>query len=88
MIQRGVFRKGDRITVEGAACRQWIVTLPQRLPNGQLVKETVCLGEKDYLPRQRAVREGTYTFYDWNMPIEIKAPPTDDPPPAWERQQQ
>ena len=53
MIQRGILQKGDKKTVNGVRCREWLVTM-KGAPSG-LEHDTVCLGLEDHLPYEMTV---------------------------------
>jgi hypothetical protein len=77
MIQRGVLEKGDKKTVNGVRCREWLVTLrggPSRLEH-----DTVCIGLKDHLPYEMTVdwEHARTTFSDYNKPLQFDLPDTE-----------
>lgn len=74
MIRRGVLQKGDKKTVNGVRCREWLVTMrggPSRLEH-----DTVCLGLEDHLPYEMTVdwEHSRTSFSDYNTPIEFDLP--------------
>jgi hypothetical protein len=74
MIKRGILQKGDKKTVNGVRCREWLVTLrggPSRLEH-----DTVCLGLEDHLPYEMTVDwdHSRTSFSDYNTPIEFDLP--------------
>jgi hypothetical protein len=74
MIQRGILQKGDKKTVNGVRCREWLVTIKGG-PMG-LEHDTVCLGLKDHLPYEMTVDWGhsRASFSDYNTEIEFDLP--------------
>lgn len=71
MARRGVLVQGSVIRVGGVRCREWHVQAVQPAGTRQ---ETVCLGLDDFLPLQWKVGGATYTYSDWNKPMEIRPP--------------
>jgi hypothetical protein len=74
MIKRGILQEGDKKTVNGVRCREWLVTLKGG-PGGR-EHDTLCLGLEDHLPYEMTVdwdRSGT-SFSDYNKPIEFDLP--------------
>jgi len=74
MIQRGVLQKGDKKTVDGVRCREWLVTLrggPSRLEH-----DTVCIGLDDHLPYELTVdwEHSRTVFSDYNKPLQFELP--------------
>jgi hypothetical protein len=73
LIQRAILQKGDKKTVNGVRCRQWLVTTK----NGPYFEhDTICIGLDDHLPYEIAT-EGNLThssFSDYNQAIEFDAP--------------
>lgn len=74
MIKRGILQKGDKKTVNGMRCREWLVTLrggPSRLEH-----DTVCLGLKDHLPYEMTTdwNHSRSSISDYNSPIEFDLP--------------
>lgn len=74
MIKRGVLQKGDKKTVNGVRCREWLVTMKGGFSG--LEHDTVCLGLEDHLPYEMTVdwEHSRTTFSDYNAPIEIEVP--------------
>jgi hypothetical protein len=74
MIQRGILQKGDKKTVNGVRCREWLVTM-KGAPSG-LEHDTVCLGLEDHLPYEMTVdwEHSRARFSDYNAPIQIDVP--------------
>ncbi len=74
MIKRGILQKGDKKTVNGVRCREWLVAM-RGAPNG-LEHDTVCIGLKDYLPYEMTVdwEQARSSFSDYNSPIQFDAP--------------
>jgi hypothetical protein len=74
MIKRGILQKGDKKTVNGVRCREWLVTM-KGAPSG-LQHDTVCLGLEDHLPYEMTVdwEHSRATFSDYNVPIQLDVP--------------
>ncbi len=74
MIRRGIIQKGDKKTVNGVRCREWLVAM-RGAPSG-LEHDTVCLGLADHLPYEMTVdwEHAHATFSDYNTPIHIDVP--------------
>lgn len=74
MIQRGIIQEGDKKTVNGVRCREWLVTM-KGAPNG-LEHDTVCLGLEDRLPYELTVdwEHSRTDFSDYNAPIQFDLP--------------
>jgi len=74
MIKRGILQKGDKKTVNGVRCREWLIAM-KGAPNG-LEHDTVCIGLKDYLPYEMTVdwEQARSSFSDYNSPIRFDAP--------------
>jgi hypothetical protein len=74
MIKRGILEKGDKKTVNGVRCREWLVAM-KGAPQG-LEHDTVCLGLADHLPYEMTVDwEHSHTvFSDYNTAIQIDLP--------------
>ena len=74
MIQRGILQKGDKKTVNGVRCREWLVTM-KGAPGG-LEHDTVCLGLEDHLPYEMKVdwQQSRSTFSDYNAAISFDMP--------------
>lgn len=74
MIQRGILQKGDKKTVNGVRCREWLVTM-RGAPNG-LEHDTVCLGLEDHLPYEMTVdwEHSRALFSDYNTAIQFDLP--------------
>jgi hypothetical protein len=70
-IKNGVAKavKGAVTAVNNEPCQEWHVT-------GAGVDETICVGLADNLTRSVKTTDGvyTYTYADWNKPIDIKFP--------------
>ncbi len=74
MIKRGILQKGDKKTVNGVRCREWLVTM--KGGTSGLEHDTVCLGLEDHLPYEMTVdwpRSRSY-FSDYNAPIQLDLP--------------
>ena len=74
MIRRGIIQKGDKKTVNGVRCRQWLVAM-KGAPSG-LEHDTVCLGLEDNLPYEVTVdwQHSRTDFSDYNAPIQFDLP--------------
>ncbi|MGA2857359.1 MAG: hypothetical protein ABSE40_10840 [Candidatus Sulfotelmatobacter sp.] len=74
MIKRGIIQKGDKKTVNGVKCREWLVTL--KGGPGGLEHDTLCLGLEDYLPYEMTVdwEHSRALFSDYNAAIEFDLP--------------
>jgi hypothetical protein len=74
MIKRGILQKGDRKTVNGVRCREWLVTL--KGGTSGLEHDTLCLGLEDHLPYEMTVdwERSRSSFSDYNTPIRIDVP--------------
>ena len=74
MIKRGIIQKGDKKTVNGVRCREWLVTM-RGAPSG-LAHDTVCIGLDDHLPYEMTVdwEHSRTVFSDYNTPIQLDAP--------------
>ncbi len=74
MIRRGVIQKGDKKTVNGVRCREWMVTL--KGGPGTLDHDTVCLGLEDRLPYEMTTdwNQAHYSFSDYNTPMQLDLP--------------
>jgi hypothetical protein len=74
MIRRGILQKGDKKTVNGVRCREWLVTMKGGLRG--LEHDTICLGLEDHLPYEMTVdwENSRTTFSDYNKPIQIEVP--------------
>ena len=74
MIRRGVIQKGDKKTVNGVRCREWLVTM--KSGPASLEHSTVCLGLNDHLPYEMTVdwEHSRSTFSDYNTTLQIDVP--------------
>ncbi len=74
MIKRGIIQKGDKKTVNGVRCREWLVTMRGGLRG--LEHDTVCLGLEDHLPYEMTVdwENSRSSFSDYNTPIQFDVP--------------
>jgi hypothetical protein len=74
MIKRGIIQKGDKKTVNGVRCREWLVAM-KGAPSG-LEHDTVCLGLEDNLPYEVTVdwQHSRADFSDYNAPIQFDLP--------------
>jgi hypothetical protein len=74
MIKRGILQKGDKKTVHGVRCQEWLVTMK----NGTafLDHDKVCFGLEDHLPYELST-EGNLTHFsysDYNTAIAFDLP--------------
>jgi hypothetical protein len=74
MIKRGVLQKGDKKTVNGVRCREWLVTMKGGTRG--LEHDTVCLGLEDHLPYEMTVdwENSRTSFSDYNRTIQFDGP--------------
>lgn len=74
MIKRGIIQKGDKKTVNGVRCREWLVAM-RGAPSG-LEHDTVCLGLEDHLPYELTVdwERSRAVFSDYNSTIQFDLP--------------
>jgi hypothetical protein len=74
MIKRGIIQKGDKKTVNGVRCREWMVAM-RGAPNG-LEHDTVCIGLEDHLPYEMTVdwAHSRASFSDYNTAIPLDLP--------------
>ena len=74
MIKRGILQKGDKKTVNGVRCREWLVTMKGGFSG--LEHDTVCLGLEDHLPYEMTVdwERSRSSFSDYNTPIKFDVP--------------
>jgi len=74
MIKRGIIQKGDKKTVNGVRCREWLVTL--KGGPGGLEHDTLCLGLDDHLPYEMTVdwERSRTSFSDYNAAIQFDLP--------------
>ena len=73
----GKVRKGDKRELNGFPCRDWIASV--NAPAGWRDVFGVCV-DSDHLPREVFTPDRTevITYSDWNQPIRIEAPPSDE----------
>ncbi len=74
MIKRGIIQKGDKKTVGGVRCREWLVTMKGGMSG--LEHDKVCLGLEDHLPYEMSVDYmGSHSsFSDYNTHLQIDLP--------------
>jgi hypothetical protein len=74
MIKRGIIEKGDKKTVNGVRCREWMVALKSGMAN--LEHDTVCIGLEDHLPYEWTVdwEHSHSTFSEYNTTIQFDLP--------------
>lgn len=92
MVRRGLFKKGDKKTVNGEVCRQWYVTLragpgPLLPRSSDLEHRTVCLGIDDHLPREMSGTHLGLWTYAFDTPAEIEMPTDVAPERTWDTHQ-
>jgi len=77
IASRGTIRKGDKREASGFSCRDWIASVPA--PAGWRDVFGVCV-DRDHLPREVFTpdRSEVITYMDWNLPVKIDAPPSDE----------
>jgi len=75
MIKRGVLQKGDKKTVNGVRCREWLVAMRGGAPSG-LEHDTIYLGLQDHLPYELTTefQNAHSSFSDYNSPIQFDMP--------------
>jgi hypothetical protein len=73
ILATGKVRKGDKRSVNGDPCRDWIASVSA--PEGWRDEFGVCIGDAD-LPREVFApdRQMVETYSQWNVPIRIEAP--------------
>jgi hypothetical protein len=73
VISMGKVRKGNKRSIHGDLCRDWIASV--RAPAGWREDFQVCVGD-DGLPREVFTpdRQMVETYSEWNVPIRIEAP--------------
>jgi hypothetical protein len=74
MIKRGIIQKGDKKTLNGVRCREWLVTMKGGRTG--LEHDTVCLGLDDHLPYELTVdwENSRSVFSDYNAPVAFELP--------------
>ena len=74
MIRRGILQKGDKKTVNGVRCREWLITMKGGMSG--LEHDTVCLGLEDHLPYEMTVdwEHSRSSFSDYNSSISFDLP--------------
>jgi hypothetical protein len=74
MIKRGILQKGDKKTVNGVRCREWLVTMKGGFSG--LEHDTVCLGLDDHLPYEMTVdwEHSRSVFSDYNSTLQFDVP--------------
>lgn len=78
----GKIRKGDKREVGGFRCRDWIASVST--PGGWRDAFGVCV-DSEHLPREVFTPDRTevITYTDWNQPIKIDAPPSEEIVKTW-----
>jgi len=74
MLKRGILQKGDKKTVNGVRCREWMVTIKGVLAN--LEHDTVCIGIDDHLPYEMTIdwQHSHSSYSDYNTTIQFDVP--------------
>ncbi len=74
MIQRAILEKGDKKTVNGVRCREWLITMKMGGP--EIEHNTVCIGLDDHLPYEMNAdyNRAHYSFSDYNTAIPFDLP--------------
>jgi hypothetical protein len=74
MIKRGILQKGDKKTVNGVRCREWLVTMKGGYSG--LEHDTICLGLDDHLPYEMTVdyMHSRTVYSDYNSPFQLELP--------------
>jgi len=74
MIRRGIIQKGDKKTVNGVRCREYLVTI--RGGTHGLEHDTLCVGVDDHLPYEMTTDwdNSRSSYSDYNTPIRIDLP--------------
>jgi len=74
MIRRGIIQKGDKKTVNGVRCREYLVTM--KGGTSGLEHDTVCIGLEDRLPYELTVdwAHSRFSFSDYNASLQIDVP--------------
>ncbi len=74
MIERGILQKGDRKTVNGVRCQEWLVTMKGGTRG--LEHDTLCIGLDDHLPYEMTVdwENSHRSFSDYNTSIQFDLP--------------
>jgi hypothetical protein len=80
ILATGKVRKSAKRLVNGEPCRDWIAST--KAPDGWHDEFGACIGDAD-LPREIYTpdRQTVETYSEWNFPIRIEAPPTDETAP-------
>lgn len=78
----GKIRKGDKREVNSFTCRDWIASAPA--PVGWRDVFGVCV-DSEHLPREVFTpdRSEVISYSDWNVPIKIDAPPSEEIVKTW-----
>ena len=71
MLRNATFGKGDKKTVNGVRCQDW--TFSMHSANSG-VRGSVCIGLDDHLPYELKLDAGTYSYSDYNRPIQFDVP--------------
>jgi len=73
MLRHAAIAKGDKKTVNGVRCREWMFANRSAL---SAEKGSVCIGLEDHLPYEMTSEDGRsrYTYSDFNASIPIDVP--------------
>ena len=74
MVRRAIIQKGDKKSVNGVRCREWLITMKGGFSG--LEHDTLCLGVDDHLPYEMTVDydHSRTTFTDYNSAFQIDLP--------------
>ncbi|HUJ49857.1 MAG TPA: hypothetical protein VLW25_06645 [Bryobacteraceae bacterium] len=80
----GLVSKGDRRDLGSSYCQEWKIAIPRH--NMDPERASVCVGENDDLPRFFTRNNLEVRIFDWNVPLNLEAPPIaaplQSPPPV------
>lgn len=71
MVHHASTEKGDKKTVNGVRCREWKFDMRTAISTTQ---GSVCLGVDDHLPYEMTLAGGTFSYSDYNRPIQFDVP--------------
>ena len=74
LLSQGSIEKGSKKRVAGISCREWKIAT-ERIPN-ENEYTTICVRLDNNLPLEMTFRNQTFTYSDFNQPIEIEVPPS------------
>jgi len=69
MLRHAMIGKGDKKTVNGVRCQEWLVAL-----RGAGQQTSVCIGVDDHLPYEMTMEGGHYSYSDYNRPVQFDVP--------------